>query len=83
MGEDVAAALKKELKNRRRHLPKGGEKPNVRIQTCNCLDLCKQCKKGAGAAVVGYPEGAVYGDVHPGDVAELLDHYCRAGHVTA
>ena len=83
VGEDVADALKKELKNRRKQLPKGSEKPNVRVQTCNCLDLCKQCKKGSGAAVIGYPEGAVYGHVRPADATQILDHYLSAAYNAA
>ena len=58
VGEDVAKALKKELKAQGlKKLLGGGEQQRVRVQTCNCLDLCKQCKKGPGAALVVYPEG--------------------------
>ena len=46
VGEAVAKALKKELKLQGlKKLLMGGERQHVRVQTCNCLDLCKQCKK--------------------------------------
>lgn len=79
VGDDVAKALKKELKMQGlKKLFTGGEKQRVRVQTCNCLDLCKQCKKGSGAALIVYPEGTVYGNVRPGDaVAIVEDHLGR------
>ena len=46
------------------------------MQTCVCLDLCKQCKKGPGAALIAYPEAVTYGNVLPADAAELV-----AGHI--
>ena len=73
VGEDVAKALKKELKVQGvKSLFFGGEKMRTRIQTCNCLDLCKHCKKGSGAALVVYPEEFVYGDVRPKDAERLV-----------
>lgn len=73
IGEDVAKALKKELKSQGvKALPLGGQKVHTRVQTCNCLDLCKQCKKGAGAALVVYPEGIFYGDARPKDAERLV-----------
>ena len=73
VGDDVAKALKKELKIQGlKKLFNGGERQKVRVQTCNCLDVCKQCKKGPGAALVVYPEGTVYGNVRPSDAAELV-----------
>ena len=79
VGDDVAKALKKELKIQGlKKLFTGGEKQRVRVQTCNCLDLCKQCKKGSGAALIVYPEGTVYGNVRPGDAAAIVeDHLGR------
>ena len=76
VGEDVAKALKKELKRQtEKKLPKD---ERIRVQTCNCLDMCKKCKKGPGAALIVYPEGKVYGNVEPADaagvVAECLGH---------
>ncbi len=73
VGEAVAKALKKELKAQRKKQAGDGEK--LRVQTCNCLDLCKQCKKGPGAALIVYPGGAVYGDVRVADVPELVAGY--------
>ena len=73
VGEDVAKALKKELKIQgvKKFLFQG-EKTNIRIQTCNCLDLCKHCKKGPGAALILYPEGEVYGSVRPKDAEAIV-----------
>jgi (2Fe-2S) ferredoxin len=82
VGDDVAKALKKELKIQGlKKLFSGGEKQRVRVQTCNCLDLCKQCKKGPGAALIVYPEGTVYGNVRPGDAAELVSEHLGRGKV--
>jgi (2Fe-2S) ferredoxin len=82
VGEDVAKALKKELKIQGlKKLFTGGEKQHVRVQTCNCLDLCKQCKKGNGAALIVYPEGTAYGNVRPGDAAELVNEHLGHGKV--
>ena len=73
VGEAVAKALKKELKLQGlKKLLVGGERQHVRVQTCNCLDLCKQCKKGPGAALVVYPDGIAYGNVRPADVPALV-----------
>ncbi len=73
VGEDLAKALKKELKNQGvKSLVVDGEKVHTRIQTCNCLDLCKQCKKGSGAALVVYPEGIFYGNARPKDAERLV-----------
>ncbi|TDN39919.1 (2Fe-2S) ferredoxin domain-containing protein [Hymenobacter sp. UV11] len=75
VGEDVAKALKKELKNQGvKSLLVDGEKVHTRVQTCNCLDLCKHCKKGPGAALIVYPEGEVYGKMTPKDVAGLVQY---------
>lgn len=76
VGKDVARALKIELKKQGlKSLFAGGQKHKTRVQTCSCLDQCKHCKKGAGAAVVVYPEGIWYGDVKPKDAADIVrDH---------
>ena len=82
IGTEVARALKKELK--RQGLGKqviDGEKQRTQVQTCDCLDLCKQCKKGPGAALIVYPEGTVYGDVRPEDAAELVAQHLGLGKV--
>ncbi|MFC6223534.1 ferredoxin [Hymenobacter artigasi] len=82
VGEDVAKALQKELKIQNlKKLLSSGEKQQVRIQTCNCLDLCKQCKKGPGAALIVYPEGTAYGKVRPADAAELVARHLGLGQV--
>ncbi|GAB3579195.1 (2Fe-2S) ferredoxin domain-containing protein [Hymenobacter daeguensis] len=82
VGEDVAKALKKELKIQGlKKLFTGGEKQRVRVQTCNCLDLCKQCKKGSGAALIVYPEGTEYGNVRPGDAPEIVAEHLGRGQV--
>ena len=72
VGESVAKALKKELKIQRPKKLSGSDKQRIRVQTCNCLDLCKQCKKGPGAALILYPEGKIYGNVRPADAAALV-----------
>ncbi len=80
VGEDVAKALKKELKHQ--GLKKqvvAGQKRLIQVQTCNCLDLCKNCKKGPGAALIVYPAGIVYGNVRPADAAELVAEYLGRG----
>ncbi|AMR27021.1 hypothetical protein A0257_07795 [Hymenobacter psoromatis] len=75
VGEDVAKALKKELKIQGvKNLLVRGEKLHTRVQTCNCLDLCKHCKKGPGAALIVYPEGEVYGKMTPKDAAGLVQY---------
>ena len=75
VGEDVAKALKKELKIQGvKNLLVEGEKVHTRVQTCNCLDLCKHCKKGPGAALIVYPEGEVFGKVTPKDAAGLVQY---------
>ncbi|OGX87793.1 (2Fe-2S) ferredoxin domain-containing protein [Hymenobacter glacialis] len=82
VGEDVARALKKELKQQGlKSQVIAGEKWRTQVQTCNCLDLCKQCKKGPGAALIVYPEGTVYGNVRPADAAELVAEHLGRGHV--
>lgn len=81
VGEEVARALKKELKHAGLKSVRGpdGRKRHNRVQTCNCLDLCKQCKKGPGAAVVVYPEGVYYGHVRPKDAPQLVEEHAGAG----
>jgi len=82
VGDDVAKALKKELKIQGlKKLFTGGEKQRVRVQTCNCLDLCKQCKKGPGAALIVYPEGTAYGNVRPGDAPTIVEEHLGRGRV--
>lgn len=84
VGDDVAKALKKELKTQGlKKVLSHGERQRVRVQTCNCLDLCKQCKKGPGAALIVYPEGTAYGHVRPADAAELVAEHLGAGRVVA
>ena len=73
VGEAVAKALKKELKLQGlKKLLTGGSRQRVRVQTCNCLDLCHDCKKGPGAALLVYPDGLAYGNVRPADVPALV-----------
>lgn len=73
IGKDVAKALKKELKKQDlKSVRLDGQKMRNQVQTTNCLDQCKHCKKGPGAAVVVYPEGIWYGDVQPRDAADIV-----------
>lgn len=85
VGEEVAKALKKELKHAglKSVLGPDGRKQHNRVQTCNCLDQCKQCKKGPGAAVVVYPAGTYYGNVRPKDAAQLVAEHVGRGRVVA
>jgi len=79
VGKDVARALKIELKKQGlKSLFSSGEKQKTRVQTCSCLDRCKHCKKGAGAAVVVYPEGIWYGNVKPKDAADIVREHLGA-----
>ena len=74
VGDDLAKAIKKELKAQGlKTFVADGQKAHNRVQTCNCLDLCKSCKKGPGAAVVVYPEGIFYGNMRTKDADLLLD----------
>ncbi len=82
VGREVAKALKTELKKQGLKTALiGGEKRKVRVQTCNCLDLCKSCKKGPGAALIVYPEGVAYGNVRPRDAAEIVHEHLGEGRV--
>ncbi|HLK98691.1 MAG TPA: hypothetical protein VK364_13050 [Hymenobacter sp.] len=82
VGKEVAKALKVELKKQGvKTVLADGEKYKVRVQTCNCLDLCKHCKKGPGAALIVYPEGIVYGDVKPKDAADIVHEHLAQGRV--
>ncbi|MDB5235072.1 MAG: hypothetical protein JWR44_2065 [Hymenobacter sp.] len=82
VGEDVAKALKKELKHQGlKKQTVDGHKQRTQVQTCNCLDLCRDCKKGSGAALIIYPEGSVYGNVRPADAAELVAEHLGRGRV--
>ena len=80
VGDDVAKALKKELKLQGlKAFVAGGQKAYNRVQTCNCLDVCKSCKKGPGAAVIVYPEGILYGNVRPKDAERLVHEHLGKG----
>jgi (2Fe-2S) ferredoxin len=80
VGDDLAKALKKELKAQGlKTFVADGQKTHNRVQTCNCLDLCKHCKKGPGAAVVVYPEGIFYGNVRPKDAERLVHEHLGKG----
>ncbi|SNR85893.1 (2Fe-2S) ferredoxin domain-containing protein [Hymenobacter mucosus] len=82
VGKDVAKSIKVELKKQGlKSLLTGGHKRKVQVQTCNCLDLCKHCKKGPGAALIVYPEGTVYGDVKPKDAADIVREHVGEGRV--
>jgi (2Fe-2S) ferredoxin len=82
VGKDVAKALKGELKKQGlKKLLTGGSGSKVRVQTCNCLDLCKHCKKGPGAAVAIYPDNVFYGDVKPKDASDIVREHLGDGRV--
>ncbi|WP_151089226.1 (2Fe-2S) ferredoxin domain-containing protein [Hymenobacter baengnokdamensis] len=74
IGEDVAKALKKELKAQGvKTMLADGQKLHTRIQTCSCLDRCEHCKKGPGAALVVYPDEIYYNDVQPRQAARIIE----------
>ena len=79
VGKEVAKALKKELKRQGfQKLEIAGETVRIQVQTCDCLDLCRNCKKGPGAALIAYPEAVTYGNVRPVDaVALVAEHFGR------
>lgn len=80
IGKEVAKALKKELKRQGLHKQEiEGETVRTRVQTCDCLDQCRHCKKGLGAALVVYPEAVAYGNVLPADAAELVAEHLGRG----
>jgi (2Fe-2S) ferredoxin len=80
VGDDLTKAIKKELKAQGlKTFVADGQKAHNRVQTCNCLDLCKSCKKGPGAAVVVYPEGIFYGNMRPKDAARLVHEHLGKG----
>ena len=82
VGKDVAKALKKELRRQGLHkLEVAGETVRIQVQACDCLDLCKSCKKGSGAALIAYPEAVTYGNVLPADAAELVAEHFGRGQV--
>jgi (2Fe-2S) ferredoxin len=82
VGEEVVKALKKELKSQGlKSQEVDGHKVRTQVQSCSCLDLCKKCKKGPGAALIVYPEGTVYGNVRPADAAELVHEHLGRGRV--
>lgn len=84
VGKDVAKALKLEIKKQGlKSWLSGGQQRHNRVQTCNCLDLCKHCKKGLGAALVVYPEGVLYGDVRPKDAADIVAQHLGEGRPVA
>jgi len=82
VGAEVVKALKKELKHQglKKHVV-DGHKQRTQVQACDCLDLCRDCKKGPGAALIVYPEGTLYGNVRPADAAELVAEHVGRGRV--
>jgi len=84
VGEAVAKALRKELKAQGlKSFVQDGEEHHNRVQTCDCLDRCKQCKKGPGAALVVYPGGTFYGNVEPRHAARLVREHFAGGRPVA
>lgn len=51
-----------------------GLRHKVRANDSACLDQCEH-----GPVVVVYPEAVWYGNVHPGDVAEIVSEHLVAG----
>ncbi len=85
VGHDVAKALKHALKDQNIKNVRGADGKKLRnaVQECDCLDQCKHCKKGSGAALVVYPDGITYGDVHPKDCAAIVREHLGEGRIVA
>ncbi len=83
VGERVGKELKSAVKalKGKQEIRLGATPPATRVQLTGCLGNCDHCKKGKGAALVVYPAGTWYGNVRPGDIAELTDEHFRNGHV--
>ncbi|MBC6606860.1 (2Fe-2S) ferredoxin domain-containing protein [Hymenobacter sp. BT188] len=77
VGRDVVKALKKEIKKQ------GLSKKLNRAFPTGCIDECKHCKKGCGAALIAYPEGAIYGDVQPADAPAIVREHLLHGRVVS
>lgn len=83
VGHDVAKALKHAIKDQGLKTVRAadGEKLRNTVQECDCLDRCKHCKKGDGAALIVYPDGITYGDVRPHDCANLVREHLGEGRI--
>ncbi len=83
VGHDVAKALKHAIKDQGLKTVRtdSGEKLRNAVQECDCLDRCKHCKKGAGAALTVYPDGVTYGDVQPADCAAIVREHLGEGRI--
>ena len=68
---DGTSALLAELKQRANAAGLGSR---VRINKSGCLDQCEH-----GPMVVVYPEAVWYGNVQPGDAAEIVEEHLVAG----
>ena len=81
VGRDVAKALKHAIKDQDLKAVRtaDGEKQRNAVQECDCLDRCKHCKKGPGAALVVYPGGITYGNVRPHDCAAIVREHLGEG----
>jgi (2Fe-2S) ferredoxin len=77
VGRDVVKALKKEIKKH------GLSKKLNRALPTGCLDVCKHCKKTNCAAVMVYPEGALYGNVEPDDAPAIVREHLLGGRVVS
>lgn len=65
--KETRKALKDELRA-------GGINRDVRVDSVDCLGLCKH-----GPNVVVYPGGTWYLGLEPGDVPEVVDHHIKDG----
>lgn len=83
VGHDVAKALKHAIKDQDLKTVRtaDGEKRRNAVQECDCLDRCKHCKKGPGAALIVYPDGITYGDVKPSDCATIVREHLGGGRI--
>lgn len=66
-GKDTKKALKSELRSE-------GMNSDVRVDSVDCLGLCKQ-----GPNVIVYPEGTWYLGLKEGDVPEVVEEHLKGG----
>jgi (2Fe-2S) ferredoxin/SAM-dependent methyltransferase len=60
----------------RGEIVKQGLSADVQVTTCGSLGLCTR-----GPNMVVYPEGVWYSGVKPGDIADIVRHHLKDGHV--
>ena len=79
-GEEVMAEVDRILveKNLRQGKESKGRNPSgeVLLTACGSIGFCS-----VGTAVMVYPDGTMYGQVQPSDVAEIIEEHLEKGNV--